>query len=348
MRSAACLAVLTLACGSRSGLSLSSSGGTSGSGGVTTGGSAGTGASGGAGGAGGCAFGSTPVALALGIPRAYDIAVDESAVFVTSAIDGGKLWRIPKSGGAPQALLSGLGRPRHVALDAERAWVTSPMDGRVLGVTKDGTAVLELVPPSVEDPEGIARSAGATFWVRQSPISGALLRWESAASGPSVLATGLVAPGALVVELGEAFWIDNDAGGTPGIWRFAPATAAAPEMLAPLPAANGNDLALDATHVYYAMNAEVGRVPRTGGAREPLASGTFATAVARDAGELYWVEGGATTNGRLARMPVAGGAQETLATGLVVPRGVALDEGCVYWTNQGVGDADGSVMVRAR
>lgn len=338
--------LLVVACGSRSGLSLSSGEGSDGS----VGGSAGSAGSGGA--SPSCAFAETPVVLASALPSAYAIAVDASFVFVTTAVDGGKVLRIPKTGGEPVTLTSGLGRPRHLALDAERVWVTSPMDGRVLGVAKDGSAVQELVPASPGHPHGIARAGESTVWVRQGPgaKAGALFSWEPALAGPALLAGGLDDPGPLEVGGGDVYWIDNTSGGTPGIWHFAPATTAVPQLLAPLPAANGNDLALSETHVYYAMNAEVGRVPRMGGAREPLAAGKFASALALApaTGELYWVEGGATSSGRLVRMPLAGGAETTLATGLSVPRGVALDEACVYWTHQGVGDASGSVMARSR
>lgn len=347
------VSLLALGCGSRSGLlSLpSGEGGSSAFGG--TGGAAGTQGSGGAGGAhASCAFGTVPVVVAAGIARAYAIAVDEDHVFVTSAVDGGALVRIPKGGGEPVVLVSGLGRPRHIVLDAARVWLTSPMDGRVLSVEKDGSVVQVIVPESPGHPEGIARAGDATVWVRQGPgvDAGALLAWESVAPDVTLLASGLDDPGPLVASAGHAYWIDNTSGGTPGIWHFAQATTAVPQMLTPLPAANGNDLALSDTHVYYAMNAEIGRVPRSGGPREPLAAGSFARALALApaADQLYWVEGGATSSGRLARMPMAGGAPETLATGLSVPRGVALDDACVYWTNQGVGDADGNVMARSR
>ncbi len=350
-----CLALLLGACGSRSGLSSppaettdADAGGSGG--GAGAGGSAGSGGGAGAGGTPSCAFGAEPVTLAAGISRAYAIAVDEAFVFVTSAVDGGELLRIPKAGGPALALLTGLGRPRHLALDAERVWVTSPMDGRVLAATKDGAAVQQIVAASPGHPAGIARAGTTTVWVRQGPgvKGGALFAWEPESVAPTLLASGLDSPGALVVSEGHAFWIDNTTGNTPGIWHFAPATTAVPQLLAPLPAANGNDLALDDSHVYYAMNAEVGRVHRDGGARQVLSSGAFAHGVALGGPHLYWVEGGATSSGRLARVPRAGGSVETLATGLVVPRDVALDEACVYWTNQGVGDASGSVMARAR
>ncbi len=134
----------------------------------------------------------------------------------------------------------------------------------------------------------------------------------------------------------------------PAIWRYVPATTAAPQLVTPLSAANGNDLELDDTHVYYAMNAEVGRVPRSGGPRETLTTATFAHGIALAGPHLYWVEGGATTDGRLARIPRAGGQIETLATGFEIPRGVVVDEACVFWTNQGVGKDGGSLMARAR
>lgn len=344
MRLWASLALLGLACGSRSGLSEPNAGSAD----AAAGGSGGSSGSGGSGAAPVCAFGAAPVALAENLPRAYAIAVDGQHVFVTTAVDGGSLYRIPKTGGLMAPIAVALGRPRHVALDDARAWVTSPMDGRVLAVEKDGAGFELVVPPTPGHPEGIARTPDGAFWVRGGPgaKAGELFGW-SETTGVLSLAGGLDSPGALVVGGGDAYWIDNSSN-TPGIWHFAPASTAAPQLITPLPAANGNDLDLDESHVYYAMNAEVGRVPRDGGTRQVLSSGVFAHGVALGGPHLYWVEGGATSSGRLARIPRAGGNVETLATGLDVPRDVALDEACVYWTNQGVGDNDGSVMVRAR
>lgn len=176
-----CLALLLGACGSRSGLSSppaettdADAGGSGG--GAGAGGSAGSGGGAGAGGTPSCAFGAEPVTLAAGISRAYAIAVDEAFVFVTSAVDGGELLRIPKAGGPALALLTGLGRPRHLALDAERVWVTSPMDGRVLAATKDGAAVQQIVAASPGHPAGIARAGTTTVWVRQGPgVKGGVL-----------------------------------------------------------------------------------------------------------------------------------------------------------------------------
>ncbi|MBK7581890.1 MAG: hypothetical protein IPI67_16985 [Myxococcales bacterium] len=344
-----------VACGSRSGLlEPSADAGLAGTGGSSAGGGS-AGVGGGAAGSGGsgatpaCAFGTDPFPLALGLPQAYAIAVDDAFVYVTTAVDGGALLRVPKTGGEVTTLVPGLGRPRRLSLDATRAWVTSPMDGRVLAVEKDGSALETLMPISPGHPEGIVATTDGAFWVRQGPgaKAGALFAWQPA-TGSIQLAGGLDDPGALAIEGTDAYWIDNTSGGTPGIWHYAPSATAAPQLVTPLPAANGNDLALDETHVYYAMNAEVGRVARTGGPREPLSPGVFASGVALGGPYLYFVEGGATTSGRLARLPRAGGPVETLATELVIPRDVALDDACVYWTNQGLSNGSGSVMVRAR
>lgn len=334
------LAALMAACGSRSGLLDdgpspvdSGVGGTIGAGG----------------GSGGtkpldCRFGAEPIVLAKGIDEAHAIAVDDLFVYFTVAIDGGSVNRVAKDGGPVQVLLGNLGRPRDLALDAEHVYVTSPMDGRVVRVDKNGSNPIDIID-DLGHPAGIGVGPGGTFWVRAGPgaKNGALLRSNPPAS-VKTLATGLDDPGPLALDEFEAFWIENSSGGVPGVWRLS--VGLTPQLLTSLPAANGNDIAVDATHVYYALNAELGRVPRTGGESEKLAEGVFirGVALATD-GNVYWVEGFDTEFGKVSRGK-PGEVPEVIAQNQNGPVDVAVDQACVYWTNQHL--FPGSVMAMQR
>ena len=99
-------------------------------------------------------------------------------------------------------------------------------------------------------------------------------------------------------------------------------------------------VAVDATHVYWVEGAwtapqTVQRIPRAGGAVEPLSSGD-AMDIAIDATDIYVADCRGST---IWRMPKAGGTPQTLVTGgpAAYPWDIAVDALEVFWSNEGDG-----------
>jgi hypothetical protein len=94
--------------------------------------------------------------------------------------------------------------------------------------------------------------------------------------------------------------------------------------------ADFNELALDATTVFYADKGggTIGRVAKTGGATTTLASGeTSVAGLAVDADHVYW----STAAGSIKRVPKAGGVVQVVSTGKQ-PGPVAVDGASVFWS----------------
>jgi hypothetical protein len=62
-----------------------------------------------------------------------------------------------------------------------------------------------------------------------------------------------------------------------------------------------------------------------------------------DAGHVYWTNQG---DGTVMRAPRAGGTPELLAAEQVRPSAIAVDEGAVYWLNEGSPDLEDGSPVR--
>ncbi|MBX3131111.1 MAG: hypothetical protein KF718_30605 [Polyangiaceae bacterium] len=345
---------LLASCGSRSGLSTSDEAGSA-SGGSSGGAATGGASSGGAGGsdaqAGLCPPGSPPVVLVGEAHDAYGIALDASHVYFTRAPSSGSglVQRVPKTGGAVETLAAGQSRPRSLVVDQTHVYFTTPTSGEVKRVRKDGAA-LTVLASFQNFPEGIAVAGSWLFWVRSSAPGGKLMRLALPDGQPEVLVDGINDAWALAEHSG---WLYYTAGSTstsvsPRIQRFgaswSPGTP--PETLA-LIDLGMHALAVDATHVYYSTNPDLGRVAKAGGAPVTLfGGGFFVRGVYAAAAHVYFVEsaGAGAPEGAVHRYDKTSGQLETIATAQHVPRAVAADTDCVYWTNSGFQSAGGSVM----
>jgi hypothetical protein len=83
--------------------------------------------------------------------------------------------------------------------------------------------------------------------------------------------------------------------------------------------------------------AQVGVVPKSGGASTPLLEGLgYVFTLEGDADRLYFRDDG-VSSGRVLSLPYAGGTAQELATGLLSPRAVAVDALNVYWVDGNAG-----------
>jgi hypothetical protein len=92
----------------------------------------------------------------------------------------------------------------------------------------------------------------------------------------------------------------------------------------------------------FAPDGEVVRAPLAGGAPVVLASGiTRPNDLAADATHVYWTATGVYTamggNGTVKRVPALGGPTELLVAGGRNPEAIALDGAAVYWTDRDLG-----------
>jgi hypothetical protein len=112
-----------------------------------------------------------------------------------------------------------------------------------------------------------------------------------------------------------------------------------------------DNIAVDATHVYFTMQHDISRVPRNGGAVQVLAMvEVMPQRIALDGNNVYWIDwgtgnGGSNLDGSVMKVPLAGGTPVSLATMEPYPQELAVDASNVYWTNAlGPGLAEGAVM----
>jgi hypothetical protein len=151
-------------------------------------------------------------------------------------------------------------------------------------------------------------------------------------------------------EVGESCAVAADAGYVAWIDRGAPLTATgrvlameaggairpvAERQLAPI------DVALNATHVYWAEEGDfyetyadgtIKRAARSGGTPQVIAMAVRQPiALALDATHVYWIE---KLTSRIRRAPLAGGTAETVAEVDAPPIALALDETAVYFNTR--------------
>jgi hypothetical protein len=145
------------------------------------------------------------------------------------------------------------------------------------------------------------------------------------------LVTGRPIPTALAVDDEAVYWQD-----AAGLWRQAlhhgkPVNLSSETAPRALGVPLGFSLLESGGSLYYATDAGVARVPRQGGPRQLVTSGTsvplWADPVQDD---LYAATG--PNGGAMVRLPLAGGAGETVRDGTVV--GIAGDAKALYFADR--------------
>ncbi|APR77749.1 Hypothetical protein A7982_03096 [Minicystis rosea] len=269
------------------------------------------------------------VELAL-LNSPYAVAVDAEYAYVSEGW-GGRVVKIPKTGGAP-IKLGEMSNPAFLALDDNRVYVTAslPSGSQVVAVPKAGgtaTAISELD----EVCSGLATDATRVYC---SGYNKAAIRAldKTSVSGTSLCSTPNVPRGVFVD--GDFIYWGAEEGATVG---RVPKGGGAPTILAKSMELGGWNVAVDATHVYWSgmtgNGITVKSIPKAGGGT-PTVIATEPTpgivTVAVDDEHIYWANGNA---GTVSAIPKGGGPVTVIGKNQGNVYSIAADNSAVYWVS---------------
>ena len=174
-------------------------------------------------------------------------------------------------------------------------------------------------------------------WVYWTAATGEVWKAQKDGSNVQALVTGGQNPMNVAVDATHVFWVDygsNQAGATDGVVGKIEKGGAGLQLL-DTGSAFHRDLALDAASVFWTVQsfgAAVNEIGKDGAGMQTISAAVadrpFAVAV--DTVGVYFSEVG--TSGKIQRMDKDGSGLTTLASGQGNSQGLALDQGCVYWT----------------
>lgn len=228
----------------------------------------------------------------------------------------------------PEVVAAGQGGPHAIRVaDGVAYWTNS--GGEVGRADPRGTTVLATSP----EPRGLAVSEGFVYWLDRQDAT--LRRVRTDGGSAEVLATDLTgAYDGLQVRAGAAYWCASGL----GVVEKLPLDGGARVVMA---SGQQSPVALAVTEQGLAwttagLNGRDGGtltyLPFDGGVPAVLARGLSTSfGLALDATSAYWTD---YWQGTINRVELTGGATVVLASGQQ-PRGIALHDGFVYWTDEG-------------
>jgi hypothetical protein len=166
-------------------------------------------------------------------------------------------------------------------------------------------------------------------------------------------------PWSIEVASGTVYWIEQDSthhalhaeptggGGVMNLYSTSSSDPTAPE----------DNLAVDATGIYYGSFNDIIRIGPGGGSTFVLSQNNpWPQGMAIDASNVYWAtqgqcpfpyDGGTCQTGFVYQVSQGGGTVFTLSSGERAPASVAVMGGMVYWMSDGAGDGTASAVVRS-
>jgi hypothetical protein len=233
----------------------------------------------------------TPEVVASGQSSPVAIAVDATSVYFGEAITGGAIKKRPIAGGSLVTLASNQHAPYELALDATHARWFDYFGGTVAEVPLSGGTVTTLgVGPG--DVAGVAVDASGVYW---TTTTGTVMKVPLSGGTPTPIVTWSGGYGGPIVSNGSSiFWISSDTTLRKASTSGANATVFASGQLQP------SALAFDSSSLYWTnySNWTVMKLPLGGGAPIELVQTSGGPRdIAIDATHVYWAQGDGVAGG---------------------------------------------------
>ena len=186
-------------------------------------------------------------------------------------------------------------------------------------------------------PSSLRVSGETIYWLLDAAGQGAVMKMPSKGGAPAAIATDLVQPDALQIDVSSAYFLAY--GEQAGIHKVSLSGGPTTKLVSSGTPVSIQRIALDEKDVYYTDVAAgaLKRVDKNGGTPSTFAAGLSGpTDIAIDDSGVYVIESG--ESGAVLRFPLEGGAPTTIAAAQADPRGLVLTETHVYWIDSGIFD----------
>jgi hypothetical protein len=282
-----------------------------------------------------CLEGQCAVQIAVS-SHADQLALDDSDVYWTTAVDPGVVAAAPKVGGTAVTLASNQAMPAEIAVDGAFVFWTNAHQGGVFKVPIGGGALITLAPGDTGS-TGLALDAAYVYWANGNDAE--ILKVPKSGGSVVTLNVGVVQHvGRLRESNGALFWASSNASGPLVAMSV---NGGAVVAVGSDPSAGLNALAVNTASIYWATGAELLAVPVGGSTLSTLFGGrngvNLPVGLAVDPTDIYWADG---QQGAILTRPLSGGSLATLLHGSVSdrPQSVAVDASNLYFTRQGAND----------
>ncbi len=252
-------------------------------------------------------------------PFVYGMATDATQVYLG---EGGYIRAAAKDGSMPLALLCAGPESTGVTVHAERVYWAG-LYGAISAVPIHGGAVIPLGMSTIPFLNGIAVDETSVYLTSHDAAQGFIASMPIAGGQLHLLHGG----GVHFSPNPDGEWVFFAYG---DVWRVRKDGTAATPITAGV---NTGQLAVDATHVYYAWAQGIERVPKTGGQSETVVPDQpDVRGFAMDADRLYWRDG---RTGDIFEANKDGSGllrlAQTQVYGMAGAAGFTTDSDYVYW-----------------
>lgn len=273
--------------------------------------------------------GPDPKPLARRAADVVALAVDDVNVYWLESVPSGSLMKLPVAGGMPTTLASGQVGSGALAIDSKRVYWTNTSSGTVLSVEKTGGAPVVLAD-ALQTPRAIAVSGDEVFWAGANDST--ILKTQTVpGTAPSLVTQeSLHDVRAIAVDANNLYWVETIPGLVMARQRSADvalsSTVLSTQQDGPI------DIAVDATHVYWANafnGGAISSMPKngSGAARVLGARNGEPNGLAIDGENAYWI---GTSRGFVGRVPLMAGTATILAT-VSNPFAIAVSQSSVLF-----------------
>jgi sugar lactone lactonase YvrE len=277
------------------------------------------------------------VTLQSGAMQPGSIGVSGETLVVAEWPFGGKVFRVPRTGGGVSVVSSDEPAVNQVVADAKGAyWVVQGLgdtDGALRGAASSATAASTQVG-GLTRPQGAALFGDSVYFTDgigppNDAVNGRVLRLVRGAKQPSVLVSGMQDPWAIAVDASGVYFTDGDS-----LWSL-PLAGGTPALLAG-GFAFPEHLTTDGQHLYWSDAAgSVYRRDHSTGAIALLSGNAgIVEGIAADASGAYLVTRSAPSDmatGLVSAIHADG--LQTLASTEWAPMGLAMDASAIYFVS---------------